>query len=100
MKKIAYTLLASAGALALAACGSSDSASEDAQADSVEMPADEAMTGTTEEPAADADAMSDAVDDATAAATEVADKTAEAADAAGKAAADVADAVAGDSAAH
>jgi len=58
MKKIAYTAFASLAALTLAACGSSDNASEEATAEDVEMPADEAMTGV-EEPAADANAMSD-----------------------------------------
>lgn len=43
MKKIAYAAFASAAALALAACGSSDKASEEAQAENVEMPAEEAM---------------------------------------------------------
>ena len=45
MKKIfAVSVLASA-ALALAACGDSTDASEDATADTVEMPADDAMAG-------------------------------------------------------
>lgn len=44
MKKIAYAVFASAAALALSACGSSDSASEGAQAENVEMPAEEAMS--------------------------------------------------------
>lgn len=43
MKPFRVTLIAIAGSLGLAACGSSDDASEDAIADSVEMPADEAM---------------------------------------------------------
>lgn len=43
MKKIAYAAFASAAALALSACGSSDKASENAQAENVEMPAEEAM---------------------------------------------------------
>lgn len=38
---------------ALAACGDTDDASTAAEADTVEMPADEAMTGVTAEPAAD-----------------------------------------------
>lgn len=45
MKKIAYAAFASVAALALAACGSSDKASEEAQAENVEMPAEEAMSG-------------------------------------------------------
>ena len=44
MKIIAYVALASAAALILTACGSSDSASEQATAENVEMPVEEAMT--------------------------------------------------------
>jgi hypothetical protein len=51
MKKIAYAAFASVAALALSACGSSDKASEGAQAENVEMPAEEAMSS------ADADAV-------------------------------------------
>ena len=43
MKKIVYAALVPALALALAACGSSDKASEEANPDNVEMPADEAV---------------------------------------------------------
>ena len=43
MKKFALIAAASSFALALSACGSADDASEDAMADNVEMPADEAM---------------------------------------------------------
>jgi hypothetical protein len=45
MKKFALIAFASTAALGLAACGSSDDASEDAMADTVEIPADEAMAG-------------------------------------------------------
>jgi hypothetical protein len=45
MKKFATIAFASAVALTLAACGSSDKANEDAQAENVEMPAEEAMDG-------------------------------------------------------
>jgi hypothetical protein len=45
MNRIATFALGSAAALALAACGSSDKASEAAQAENVEMPAEEAMGG-------------------------------------------------------
>ncbi len=45
MKKFAYVALVSAAVLTLAACGSSDSASEKASAENVEMPAEEAMSG-------------------------------------------------------
>ena len=50
MKKFALALAPLT--FALAACGSSDDASTQAQADTVEMPADEAMASTTETPAA------------------------------------------------
>ena len=43
MNKFALIAFASAASVALAACGSSDSAAEDAQADTVEMPADAAV---------------------------------------------------------
>ena len=43
MKKIVSVSVLASAALALAACGDSTDASEDATADTVEMPADEAM---------------------------------------------------------
>ncbi len=43
MKKIAYAAFSAVAALALSACGSSDSAKEEAAPDNVEMPAEEAM---------------------------------------------------------
>jgi len=67
MKKFAIFAAASGAALALAACGSSDNASSDAQADTVEMPADEALVNPAiEPPAAEVveDAASDAAQDA------------------------------------
>jgi predicted small lipoprotein YifL len=56
MKTIAYTALACAAVLSLAACGKSDKASEEATAENVEMPAEEAMSGVdaTAAPASDA----------------------------------------------
>jgi hypothetical protein len=56
MTKIAHAALASAAALLLTACGSSDKASEGATPENVEMPAEEAMTGVEEgaAPASDA----------------------------------------------
>jgi len=48
VKKIATLAFAAAGSLALAACGSTTDASEDAMADDVEMPADQAMADTPE----------------------------------------------------
>lgn len=59
MKKFAQFAVASGAALALAACGSADDASVEAEADTVEMPADEALDGIEEEPVADEGAMSD-----------------------------------------
>lgn len=45
MKKIAYVAFASIAALALTACGSSESANEEATPENVEMPAEEAIGG-------------------------------------------------------
>ena len=53
MKKIVSAAFAGAFALALAACGSSDDASTEAEADTVELPADEAMEDVTAAPVAD-----------------------------------------------
>lgn len=78
MKRIAYVLLASAGAMTLAACGGADDASIEAEADNVEMPADAALEDVTEAPMEDADANSDdavseeVAEDAAAAAADVA----------------------------
>ncbi len=69
MKKFAYAAFASVAALALAACGSSDSASEEAAAENVEMPAEEAMSGID----ATATPMADATGMATGAATDAAE---------------------------
>ena len=60
MKKL---ILALAAPFALAACGSSTDASEDAVADTVEMPADEAMANTPP-PVADPSAQVEAADSA------------------------------------
>ncbi len=59
MKKLAPFALVSAAAFALAACGSSESAKEEAQADNVELPAEEAV--------GDIDAVATPVTDAAAA---------------------------------
>lgn len=78
MKRIAYGLLAAAGAMTLAACGGADDASIEAEADTVEMPADAALEDVTEAPMEDADANSDdavseeVAEDAAAAAADVA----------------------------
>lgn len=45
-----------AAPLALAACGSSDNASTEAEPDTVEIPANEALTGVSEAPVADPNA--------------------------------------------
>jgi hypothetical protein len=82
MKKIALFAAVSSFALALAACGGADDASEDAMAGDVEMPADEAMADTPL-PVADAteagDEAGEAADDATASAEEAADAAEQAA---------------------
>ena len=59
MKKIAFAAFASAATLALAACGSSEPASEGGQADNVEMPAEETMQNVdaSAAPASDAAAL-------------------------------------------
>jgi hypothetical protein len=85
MKKFVLASFASAAALALSACGSSDSASEEAQADNVEMPAEETMNtvDAAAAPASDAaalpgaDASASPAADASAAATDAAAAAAE-----------------------
>jgi predicted component of type VI protein secretion system len=59
MNRIATFAFVTAAALALAGCGKSDSANEAAQADNVEMPAEEAVNALDETatPAVDASAM-------------------------------------------
>ena len=79
MKKIALFAAVSSFALALAACGDSGDASEDAMAESVELPADEAMADAPM-PTADAtEAAEDAASDAAASAEEAADAAEQAA---------------------
>jgi hypothetical protein len=53
MNKFASLALASLAPLALAACGSADSAKEEAQADNVELPAEEAVGDIAATPVAD-----------------------------------------------
>ena len=48
MRILAPLALAASAAFALAGCGHADDASQDAQADSVEIPADEALNNTPE----------------------------------------------------
>jgi hypothetical protein len=91
MRKIAFAAFASLAALTLSACGSSEDASTDAEADNVEMPADQALAGS-EQPVPDASASDNqtatdqAVDRAEAAGEKAADAAADAAAAAGDAA--------------
>ena len=82
-----YLLLAAAGSLALAACGSTDDASTEAEADTVEMPADAALEGVSETPAADPAANSDETATTEQTANEAADAAADVAAAADAAAA-------------
>lgn len=56
MKRLAALAFASAAALALAACGRSDSAKEEARPENVEMPAEEAVGDINSSPVADASA--------------------------------------------
>jgi hypothetical protein len=60
MKTFAAFALTATAALALAACGSSESAKEEAQPDNVEMPAEEAVPADAGTPVADASAGADA----------------------------------------
>ncbi|MCU0947220.1 MAG: hypothetical protein MUF47_03070 [Porphyrobacter sp.] len=53
MKQTLTLAAATGAALLLAACGSADDASTEARADTVEMPADEALEPVAEEPVAD-----------------------------------------------
>lgn len=76
MKKIATLTLATSFSLALAACGSTTDASEDAIADDVEMPADQAMIDAPE-PVMDEAATLDAAEEEVVDAMEAADTAAE-----------------------
>jgi hypothetical protein len=60
MKKFVALAFAASAALALAACGSADSAKDEAQADNVEIPAEETVGEIDATPAADASAGADA----------------------------------------
>jgi hypothetical protein len=84
MKKIIAAAFATTAALALAACGSSDTATEEAAADNVEMPAEEAMPA--DAATAPADAMAPAADAAADAAVDAKTDAEAAAGAAEKAA--------------
>ena len=63
-------IAAAAATFALAACGSADDASTEAEADTVEMPADEALAPVTATPAADPAANATPTGEATEAVTE------------------------------
>lgn len=56
MKKLAPFVCMAGAALMLTACGSADDASTEARADTVEMPADEALEPIADEPVEDAGA--------------------------------------------
>ncbi len=60
MKKLVAAAFAASVALALAACGQSDSAKDEALADNVEMPAEEAVGDIDATPVADASAAAGA----------------------------------------
>ncbi|MCZ8135202.1 MAG: hypothetical protein O9266_02770 [Porphyrobacter sp.] len=66
-------------ALMLAACGSSDDASTEATADTVEMPADEALEAISDEPVADPEATATDAPETDAAAEATAEEAADAA---------------------
>ncbi len=66
-------------ALMLAACGSSDDASTEATADTVEMPADEALEAISDEPVADPEATATDAPETEATAEATAEKAADAA---------------------
>lgn len=87
MKKLTIAM-ATGLALTLAACGSADDASTEAEADTVEVPANDALEGIDAAPVADPEAG--AVEDATAEAEAAAAAQAADAQAAGDAAANVA----------
>jgi hypothetical protein len=78
MRILAPLALAASAAFALAGCGHADDASQDAQADSVEIPADEALNNTPE-PSTDTAATDFAAEQATKAAEVSANSAADAA---------------------
>ena len=69
----------SAAALMLTACGSSDDASTEATADTVEMPADEALEAISDQPVADPEATATDAPEAEATAEATAEQAADAA---------------------
>ena len=83
MKKLAALTFASLAALALAACGNSESAKEEAMKDNVEMPAEEAVGGVDAAATPAVDAAATETGTATDAASDAATAAATAAPAAG-----------------
>lgn len=72
MTRYGFAVAVSAATLMLAACGSSDKASEGATAENVEMPAEEAMSGVDAGAAPASDAAAAPASDAAAAASDAA----------------------------
>lgn len=87
MKKILASLFATGAVLTLAACGSAEDASVEAEAENVEIAADEAMSDVEEAPVADPAATASEAAEAPAAGEGVAKKVEQEADDAGAAAA-------------
>lgn len=87
---------AAAASIALAACGSTDDASTEAEADTVEIPADDAMAGVEEAPVADPDANAVTAETSEEAAAAEAEQIEEAGDEAAATAAEAMDAMAED----
>lgn len=81
MKKFITLAALGSASLALAACGSSDDASSDLDAESVEVAADEALEGVTEEPVEDSGANAAEVEEPAAVSTETATEAADRAEA-------------------
>lgn len=79
MRKLAALPALAGAALLLTACGSSDDASTEASADTVEMPADAALAPITEEPVADPEATATDAPETPAEAEATAEKAADAA---------------------
>jgi hypothetical protein len=79
MRKLVALPAIAGTALLLTACGSSDDASTEASADTVEMPADAALAPVTEEPVADPEATATDAPDTNAEAEASAEKAADAA---------------------
>ncbi|MDC8755478.1 hypothetical protein OIK40_12585 [Erythrobacter sp. sf7] len=79
MRKLFAPTALAAATLMLAACGSSDDASTEANADTVEMPADEALEAISDEPVADPEATATDAPETDAEAAATAEQAADAA---------------------